>query len=184
VPAALVALAGCACVLRIALDLHWNTGGSTSAYQLPVLLEAGSASVIAITSHSPFGEIERISGRWLPYLRLGTALALVAAAVGMLAAGAAGAGLAGGTLDIVRNVAGVTGIGLLSAGVLGGLLAWIGPMAYVVVAEVALLQGWTSPWTWPARPPHDQGAALCAALVFAAGIAVITIRGARDSVSD
>ncbi|HLQ53083.1 MAG TPA: hypothetical protein VK162_02295 [Streptosporangiaceae bacterium] len=40
---------------------------------------------------------------------------------------------------------------------------------------------WTTPWTWPARPAPDLGAAICAAPVFAAGIAVITVRGARDS---
>jgi hypothetical protein len=33
-----------------------------------------------------------------------------------------------------------------------------------------------SPWT-----PQDRGAALCAALVFAAAAVVITVRGARDS---
>jgi hypothetical protein len=44
--------------------------------------------------------------------------------------------------------------------------------------------GWTTPWVWPARPPHDRGAAICAALVFAAGLALITIRGSRDSVRE
>ena len=29
-------------------------------------------------------------------------------------------------------------------------------------------------------PAHDLGAAVCAGLVFAAGAAVITVRGARD----
>jgi len=57
-------------------------------------------------------------------------------------------------------------------------------MAYLVIAEVALLQAWTSPWTWPARPPHDRGAAICAALVFAAGITITAVRGARDSAGD
>jgi len=56
-----------------------------------------------------------------------------------------------------------------------------GPMAYLVVAEIALTSAWTTPWTWAARPPHDLGAGICAALAFAAGAAVITIRGARDS---
>ena len=32
-----------------------------------------------------------------------------------------------------------------------------------------------------ARPPHDRGAAICAALVLAAGIAAVTLLGARDS---
>jgi hypothetical protein len=57
-------------------------------------------------------------------------------------------------------------------------------MAYLLVAESALAAGWTTPWVWPARPPHDLGAALCAASVFTAGAAVITVRGARDRIGD
>jgi hypothetical protein len=50
-----------------------------------------------------------------------------------------------------------------------------------VLAAYAVNGSWQTPWTWPGRPPHDLGAALCAALVFAVGAAVITVRGARDS---
>jgi hypothetical protein len=64
--------------------------------------------------------------------------------------------------------------------VLGGGLAWIGPMAYLAVTLPALSGNWTTPWIWSARPPHDRGAAICAAVVFAAGVAVTTVRGARD----
>ena len=42
----------------------------------------------------------------------------------------------------------------------------------------------TWPWLWPGRPSHDLGAALCAGLVFAAGLAVVTLRGARDRLGD
>ena len=73
----------------------------------------------------------------------------------------------------------MTGIGLLLAAVIGGALAWTGPMAYMIIAQIGLIAGWTSPWVWPARPPHDAGAALCAGLVFVAGIVVATVRGAR-----
>ncbi len=38
----------------------------------------------------------------------------------------------------------------------------------------------TTPWLWPARPPHDLAAAACAGLVFAAAVILITLRGARD----
>jgi hypothetical protein len=180
VPAALAALAACGAVLRAALEWHWIGGGDPGALQVPLLLEAGTASVIAVTAYSPFGEPERATGRWLPWLRLGTAVALTAAAVGALAAGATAAHLSDGTLAVLRNVAGTTGVGLLSAAVIGGALTWTGPMAYVVVSEYALLAHWTTPWVWPARPPHDRSAAICAALVFTAGIAVATARGARD----
>jgi hypothetical protein len=182
VPAALAAIAACAIALRITLIGHWDTYG---AFQLPLLLEAGAAVAITATAASPLGEPERVTGRWLPFLRLATALALTAVAAGALAAAGAGGHLAGGTLDVVRNLAGLTGIGLLCAAVLGGGLAWVGPTGYLAVGAYGLYTQWhhpalTTPWIWPARPPHDLGAAICAGLVFAVGIAVVTLRGARD----
>jgi hypothetical protein len=115
--------------------------------------------------------------------------ALTAAAIGLLAAAGTGAHLVGGTLDVLRNVAGITGIGLLCAAALGSGLSWTGPTGYLVAAVYALYTQWhppalSTPWLWPTRPPHDLGGAICAALVFAAGLAVITVRGARDHAGD
>ena len=67
-PAALVLVAACASGLRGALYGHWDSYG---ALQLPLIFEAGCAAVIAVTAGSPFGEPERATGRWLPFLRLG-----------------------------------------------------------------------------------------------------------------
>jgi hypothetical protein len=182
VPAAAMAIASCAIGLRIALAWSWDTYG---ALQLPLVFEAGCAAAIAITTASPLGEPERVAGRRLPYLRLATTLALTVAATVTLAAAGTGAHLAGGTLDVLRNVAGMTGLGLLCAAVLGGGLAWVGPVGYLVAGAYGLYTQWhgpalTTPWLWPARPPHDPGAAICAGVVFAIGLAVITVRGARD----
>ena len=181
-PAAAMAIASCAIGLRIALAWSWDTYG---ALQLPLVFEAGCAAAIAITTASPLGEPERVAGRRLPFLRLATALTLTAAAVAALAAAGAGAHLAGGALDVLRNVAGMTGLGLLCAAALGGGLAWAGPVGYLVAGVYALYTQWhgpalTTPWLWPARPPHDPGGAICAGAVFAIGLAVITVRGARD----
>jgi hypothetical protein len=186
VPAAVTAILACALGLRIALAGHWDTYG---ALQLPLVFETAAATAIAATIASPLGEPERLTGRWLPYLRLAATLALTAAAVGALAAAGAGAHLAGGTLDVLRNVAGITGIGLLCAVTIGGGLAWIGPVAYLIPGLYALYTQWhhpalTTPWLWPGRPPHDLGAAICAGLVFAAGLAAITVRGARDAAGE
>lgn len=184
----LLVLAACAVALRTAL--HWLPRSGVYSRQIPLTIEAGAAAVIGVTTRSPFGEPERVAGRWLPFLRLSTCLALAGAALGALAAGAAphlagtslGAPhLAGGDLGLLRDLAGFTGIALLAAALAGGALAWIGPVSYLGVTLPALGAGWTTPWIWPARPPHDRGAAICAALVFAAGVTLITIRGARDS---
>jgi hypothetical protein len=186
VPVAAIAIAACAIGLRIALLGHWDAYG---ALQLPLIFEVAAAVSIVATAASPFGEPERVAGRWLPFLRLAVMAALTAAAIGLLAAAGTGAHLTGGTLDVLRNVAGITGIGLLCAAALGGGLSWTGPTGYLVAAVYALYTQWhppalSTPWLWPTRPPHDLGGAICAALVLAAGLAVITVRGARDHAGD
>jgi hypothetical protein len=183
IPGALGLLAALGAVLWAALRWHWNIAGGPAAQEFfPLVIQSGAAAVIAVTTYGPFGDLERATGRWLPWLRLGAAVLLTAAAVGALAAGATGGYLPGGTLALLRNLAGMTGTGLLAAVVLGGAFGWAGPMAYLLLTEAVLTQGgWTTPWIWPARPPNDLGAALCASLVFAAGAVAVTLRGARDS---
>jgi hypothetical protein len=188
VPFALLAMAACAVGLRIALLWHWDAYG---ALQLPLIFETAAAVSVVATTASPFGEPERVTGRWLPALRLSATAALTATAIGLITVAGVSTGghLAGGPLDVLRNVAGVTGIGLLGAAALGGGLSWTGPTGYLIAAIYALYTQWhppalSTPWLWPARPPHDLGGALCAAAVFAAGLAAITVRGARDHPGD
>jgi len=186
VPTAMAAILACAVGLRIALIGHWDSYG---ALQLPLVFEAGAAGAIAVATASPIGEPERVTGRWLPFLRLASVLALTAVAASAISTGGTGGQLAGGTLAAVRNVAGITGIGLLCAVAFGGGLAWAGPAGYLVVGVFGLYTQWhhpalTTPWIWPDRPPHDLGAAMCAALVFVLGITAITLRGARDRLGE
>ena len=185
VPGALALLAGFGALLWVALHWHWNVaGGAAARMVIPLVTEAGAAAVIAVTTYGPFGEPERATGRWLPYLRLGATIALTAAAIGLLALGSTGGDLPGGFAAMARNVAGITGTGLLCAALFGGMLAWTGPMAYLVLTESALAAGLTTPWVWPARPPLDRGGAICAYLVFVAGLVLITVRPVRESVRD
>jgi hypothetical protein len=174
-PAAVALVAGCAVVLRVALTRTWDAYG---AVQLPLVFEAACAAVIAVTTAGPFGDAERVCGRRLPWLRLGTALFLTAAALGALAAAGAGT-------QMTRDTLGLIGIGLLCAAAVGGRLGWTAPAVYLLVAVYAIYTQWhgpalTSPWIWPGRPPDDVGAALCAGLVFLTGLAAITVRGPRD----
>ncbi len=182
VPAAVAVIAVSAIGLRVALIGHWDSYG---ALQLPLIFEAMAAAIVAITTASPLGEPERVTGGRLPFLRLGTTLTLTIIAIAALIAAGTGGHLAGGALDVLRNVAGLTGIGLLCAAALGGALAWAGPLAYMVAGMYGLYSDWhgpalTTPWLWPARAPHDSGAALCAGTVFAIGLAIVSARGARD----
>jgi hypothetical protein len=184
-PAAAGVLAGLGAVLWASLHWHWTVaGGAAAQHAIPLSIETGAAMVIAVACHGPFGEPERATGRWLPYLRLGAAAALTAVAFGALALGSTAGGLPGGILALLRDVAGMTGWGLLAAAVLGGALGWAAPLVYLVLVEGAFAGNWSTPWAWPARPPDDLGGALCAGAVFAAGLLAIAVHGARESVRD
>jgi len=181
IPVALALLAGIGALLWAALHWQWNiAGGPAAAHFFPLTIETGAAAVISVTTHGPFGEPERAAGRWLPWLRLGAALALTAIAFGALAAGATAGTLPGGTLALLRDLGGMTGVGLLSAVFIGGAFGWAGPMAFLLITEGALAHRSTTPWAWPTRLPHDRGGAICACLVVAAGLVLITVRGPRE----
>jgi len=184
IPAGILALAACGGVLRAALHWHWTFNSGPYAQQVPLIIGAGAAAVIAVTAHSPFGEAERAAGRWLPYLRLFTPVALTGLAILALQLGAVGESLNDGILALARNVIGFTGLGLACSLVTGGLLAWTLPMGYMVFCQYALLEAWTAPWTWPVCPPADRGAWICACAVFAAGLLLFTIFGPRTRLSD
>jgi len=181
-PMALALLAGLGAVQWAALHWHWSiAGGPAARLFLPLTVQTGAAAVIAVTTYGPFGESERAASRCLPWLRAGAVVALTGAAFGALAAGAAAGGLPGGTLALLRDLGGMTGIGLLSAAILGGAFGWVGPMAFLLITEGALAHRSVTPWVWPTRPPDDRGGAICACLVITAGLVLLTVRGPRDA---
>ena len=181
-PESVLVLAVVAAALGIVL--HWTPANGTYSVMFPLTVATAAASVVSLTTRSPLGEPELATGRWLPWLRLGTVIALTGVGCGALAVGAVGGHLAIGSLALLRDMAGLTGIGLLTAAVLGAGLSWTGPLSYLVIAIYAVQGGWTTPWLWPARPANDRGAAICAVLVFTAGAAAIALRGARESDRD
>jgi hypothetical protein len=188
VPAAVAALAVVAPLMqwgvRAILGGAGTPGAKTAAVQIALLLESMAAAVVSAAVHGPFGESERATGRLLPYLRAATALLLTGGALAALSLGAAGTGLPTGGSAMLRDAAGLVGIGLLGAAAVGGHFAWTGPAAYFVVAAYAVSDRWTTPWLWPARPAGDTGAALCAFGILLAAAVAITVKGPRDLASD
>ena len=183
---ALAALLACGLVLWAALRFHWWYGTGNAADELPDLLAACAAAIIGVTTHSPFGEPERATGRWLPFLRPALILALCGTAIGFLAAAAAvaydpqaGVALSQGMLAVARNLLGFTGVALLFSLAIGGLLSWVGPLAYVGICQCAAIANYSEPLTWASRPPADRGGWIAALVVFALGLVAFTIRGPR-----
>ncbi|MFB9452004.1 hypothetical protein Dvina_18650 [Dactylosporangium vinaceum] len=184
VPAALLAFVACGVGLRLAEQLRFIPSSGLASRLVPLTIEALAAVVLATTTRSPFGEPERITGRRVVYLRGAAILVTGAAAVGLLLAGATGTALPLGNWAVLRDTAGLIGLALLCATLFGASFCWTGPLAFLIVAQQALNAAWTTPLLWPARPAHDLGAAVCAAVVLVAGLVVATYAGTREPKSD
>ena len=184
VPSAVVVLVVCAPLMQLAVRSSLGQGDlastTTSAKQLSLLLEAAVAGVVSAALHGPFGESERTAGRRLPWLRLTTTLLLTMVALGTVCVGVLGAGLPTSDFALVRDEAGLIGIGVLCTVIVGGHFGWAGPAVYWVIGSYAIADRWQSPWTWPARAGGDVGAELCAFAFFVVSLLAITIIGPRQ----
>jgi hypothetical protein len=172
-PLALALVIAIAAILR-ALQ-HWTTGSGVSARTLPLVLTVAAAAIIAASSPSPFGDPERAT--WPPpRLRLIQAAAFVPTAAGLLAL----ARLGHDPLAAIRNLAGFTGLALITATVLNALLSWITPLAYALYCSGQIDLQAVNLWSWPALPSSNHTALLIALLLLGAGVTAITRFGARD----
>ena len=173
-PLALALVIAIAAVLR--LMQPWAVGAGPFAGTLPLALATGAAAIIAASAQSPFADPERAT--WpAPRLRLIQVAAFVLAAAGLLGL----ARLGHDPLAAIRNLAGLTGLALITAILISAPLAWITPLAYVLYCGAQIDIQTVSLWSWPALPSTNHTATVIALLLLGAGITAITRFGARDS---
>jgi len=173
-PLALALVIAIAAVLR--LMQPWAVGPGPFAGTLPLVLATGAAAIIAASTQSPFAGPERAT--WpAPRLRLIQVAAFVLAAAGLLGL----ARLGHDPLAAIRNLAGLTGLALITATLISAPLAWITPLAYVLYCGAQIDIQTVSLWSWPALPSTNRSATVIALLLLSAGTTAITRFGARDS---
>ena len=174
----LILLAVTAAVLRASQPVTKDSGVFPEL-TLMVLTLAGAA-IIAAATRNPFGEAERTASSPLPALRLAHLVIVTAFAAATVAAAGWTASYATSAPVLVRNLAGLTGIALLTAVVLGAHLAWTVPLGYVMYCGAELDAQTYRLWTWPTLPAGNHAASALAIGLLAAGIAAATITGARS----
>ncbi len=179
---ALALLAATAALLRASQP--WTRGAGLFAQLLLLLITVAAAAVIATSTHSPFGESEHAASSPLSVLRLTHLLTLSATATATFALAVTTATYGIGATAMLRNLAGLAGIALLAAALLGAHLAWTLPLGYVLVCGGELDQQVTSVWTWPTLPANNPSATLISLALLAAGLAAVTLTGARDHHTD
>lgn len=164
--------------------LGWWSGAETAPFLL-AMVPLAPAVVLGAATRSPFGEAERTASRSLPWLRFGqVALLLAGGALALLAIGAAMRDGAGWVL--LRNGAGLAGLALLGARLLGAGLAWAPPLAYLAIVHVAWMANeGRGPWGhWVLTDaPTSRGTAV-ALLALLGGAALVVASGARTTVGE
>lgn len=128
------------------------------------------ACIVGNGAHSPFGETELTASLSLPLVRGVHLAGLVALATLALLLAATSWPLPDDGSTLARNLAGMTGLALLVAPVVGGRLAWIAPVSLAMAAQL-LSVAEPSSWlvvTWP-KVAFDNGRALALALSLLAG---------------
>ena len=149
-----------------------------------MLLTLAAAAIIATATRNPFGETERTSSSPLPALRLTHVAILIATAAATTTAAGWTASYAISPPAIIRNLAGFTGIALLTAAVLGAHLAWTMPLGYIIYCGAQLDAQDYSLRSWPILPATNHAATAIAVGLLIAGITTATITGARNRRSD
>jgi len=167
------------------LWLRWDSTSEITVTIVPIVVPFAAALMVGASAGSPFGEGEATGGRPLWPLRGGHLLGLVAVAAAALALAVSRWGVPDGGWTLVRNLAGFTGLALLTARALGAGLSWVVPLGYASLSFLAPRPGERpSPWAWPALAATDHMAALIALALLLAGLALVALSGARDAQSE
>jgi hypothetical protein len=180
-----VALAAVAALGWLAAD--WPLGATRASasalFRVLFHVSLAAAMVIGVSTHAPFGEMERTASRSLPALRFGHLAILLVWSLATLDLLTLGRDQPHAWLMPCRNLAGFTGMALLAARILGSRLSWVVPFGYAVIVRLTGAEGPAelAVWVWPLQPPAD-GAALASALgLLGAGLAAGVRFGPRDT---
>jgi hypothetical protein len=159
---------------------HWTSGDGLFPQVLLLLLDAAAATIIATSAGSPFGEAENTASRPLPLLRLTHLVTLTGIALAAVGPTALTTTYAISGPAVLRDLAGLTGIALLSAALLGAHLAWAAPLGYVVYCGGELDLHISNLRSWPTLPAGNHPATFLAAALLTAGLAAVSLAGTRD----
>jgi hypothetical protein len=154
----------------------------TARVPVVVLAPLLASAAIGASLHSHSDELDRTAvRRWWPR-RLLHLVALTVLATGALALSVPGHPEAFGAPGMLRNVLGATGVTAASAALIGARLSWLPMTVYggaVYLAAPHAPGGPAAFWAWPMQPGPQTGAWVVAVAAYAAGGALLVVRGAR-----
>lgn len=152
----------------------------TSGVPLFVVLPILTAAITVSSLHSPSAELDHCAP--LPWWRWRATHILTATIVSACSLGLAAPNAAHGfgAQTAIRGVLGFTGLACAGAVLLGARLSWAPPMVYglgVLLAAPRTPGGAAAVWAWSMQPGAQPAAWATAAVLFAGGVVLVTVRG-------
>ena len=150
-----------------------------------VLVPLAAATIIGVTASSPFGELEQTLSRPLAPLRLSLlAGLLVLAATGLFGAVTTWHDATLGW-QFVRNLLGLTGMGMLATQVAGGRWSWAAPVGFCALALFlrGALGDHLPRWAWVVQPASHMTTGIALTLLIA-GLSLAVFVGPREVDTD
>jgi hypothetical protein len=168
----------------------WILSPSGTPERLVVVLvfaPLAAACVLGASTHSPFGDTERVVPYSLPLLRLGHLVGLLLLVAPLLCLTVASPQPDAKimpdripdypALVMTRNLIGSVGFAFLAARAVGAYLSWTLPVTFVLI--LPLVAGGTGGmrWAWPAQPATDGLSWAIALVLFVVGLAAVVLWG-------
>ncbi len=146
-----------------------------------VFLPLISSVAVGVSLRTPFPEVDGSAVRALAWYRTAQAAAL--GSIALLGTIGMTQHLNGpiGMTAAVRNLAGFTGLALVSAALVGARLSWLLPVASAMTAmTIGSPVNTGFAWDWPVRVDHDYSASVTAFILLVAGAIAIFRGGPRE----
>lgn len=165
------------------LWVWWSGSATITVTLLPLTMPLAAAAVIGAGTGGPFGESEGTASRPLAPLRTGHLAGLLVVAALTLALAVTWWNVPEGAWTLVRNLAGFSGLALLTSRALGSGLCWIVPLGYAVLSLLSPAAGTVPAWAWSMRAGADREAMAIAAILLLAGLALVARWGGTTASS-
>lgn len=185
--AALLILSAVSWYAAASLAGHPELGGFPARAPVVVGAPLLAAVLVSATLTGPEPELDRTSARLGHAWRAGHACLAMTVPALLLAAAVPGQPFEWGAAVMVRNVAGLVGVVLLTAEWLPTTPSWAPGFGYTAVCYLAAPKtprAGSDVWAWPMQPGGPDASWVMAAGIASAGITVYVLGNRRQSTSE
>ncbi|MGV1007086.1 MAG: hypothetical protein ACOYBY_00560 [Dermatophilaceae bacterium] len=162
------------------------TGGIGAAVPVAHLIPAAVGCVIAMSTHSPGADLERLAARDTRPYKAVHVVGLLALSVALLTGAAAVGGAPQLGPSVAWNTFGYAGLALATTPLLGAFGSYLLPLAFTATVPILGLDTAGTPrwWAWPLATANQATAWVWTSALVLVGVAAYVLLPGRTGVGD